>query len=148
MDDESLAEEAVRRKIAFMEQRKRTLGPEYYQSKDFWDRMWEQEWYNLEERKTLEIEEIIEVIPINHPIVSFEDKEYKIYTYSDFKMLHNQGIFRDDEFILDHTGKWKKNVISEMESYGYALIKSYKKNMVVLSNETVWKISKTRIPQW
>ena len=147
MDEESLAEEAVRRKIAFMEQRKRTLGPEYYQSKDFWDRMWEQEWYNLEERKTLEIEEIAEVIPINHPSVSLDDREYKIYTYSDFKMLHNQGIFRDESFILDHTGKWKKNVISEMESYGYTLIKTYKKNMVVLSNEAVWKISKSRIPQ-
>lgn len=129
--DDNLAE-SLRRKSSFLEQRRRSLGPEYYSNKDFWDRMWEQEWVNFEEVKQLDSEEVLETIPINHPTVEFEGESYTIYTYSDFTMLHNQGIFREVTFILDHTGKWRKNVINELESYGFQLVKNYKRGMLIL----------------
>ena len=52
MDDEIA--KLLNRKSSFLEQRRRSLGPEYYSSKEFWDRMWEQEWVNLEEVKQID----------------------------------------------------------------------------------------------
>ncbi len=134
MDDE-IAEEDIllrNRYSAFIEQRRRSLGPEYYSNKNFWDRMWEQEWVNLEEVKTIENLEEIEVVPINHPTIKIDDETLTIYSYSDFNMLHNQGIFRELKFIIDHTGKWKKNVIKELSDYGYSLSRVYQKNMLIM----------------
>ncbi len=134
MDDE-ISQEAIllrNRKSAFIDQRKRSIGPEYYSNKDFWDRMWEREWVNLEEVKEIENLEEIEVMPINHPTIKILDETFTIYTYSDFNMLHNQGIFREVVFLLDHTGKWKKNVIKELSDYGFRLRKIYKKNMLIM----------------
>jgi hypothetical protein len=134
MDDEISEEEILLRirKSSFIDQRKRSIGPEYYSNKNFWDRMWEQEWINLEEVKTIENLEEIEVIPINHPTITLDDETLTIYSYSDFNMLHNQGIFREEVFIIDHTGKWKKNVIKELGDYGFILRKIYKKNMLIM----------------
>ena len=104
MDDEISEEEILLRlrKSSFIDQGRRSLGPEYYSNKNFWDRMWEQEWVNLEEVKAIENLEEIEVIPINHPTITLEGEPLTIYSYSDFNMLHNQGIFREETFILDH----------------------------------------------
>jgi hypothetical protein len=135
MEDDTIAD-IIMRKTSFMEQRRRSLGPEYYSNKDFWDRMWEQEWVNLEEIKEIEIDESAETIPINHPTVEIEiENELKvltIYSYSDFTMLHNQGIFREELFIIDHTGKWKKNVIKELGEYGFSQVSLYKRNMLIM----------------
>jgi len=134
MNDE-IAEEDIllrNRYSAFIEQRRRSLGPEYYSNKNFWDRMWEQEWINLEEVKTIENLEEIEVIPINHPTIKILGETLTIYSYSDFNMLHNQGIFRELKFIIDHTGKWKKNVVKELNDYGYSLNKVYQRNMLIM----------------
>ena len=134
--EEDIIADIIMRKTSFMEQRRRSLGPEYYSNKDFWDRMWEQEWVNLEEIKEIEMDESAETIPINHPTVEVELKnEVKvltIYTYSDFTMLHNQGIFREELFIIDHTGKWKKNVIKELTEYGFSQVSLYKRNMLIM----------------
>ena len=135
MEEDTIAD-IIMRKTSFMEQRRRSLGPEYYSNKDFWDRMWEQEWVNLEEIKEIEIDESAETIPINHPTVEIEiENELKvltIYSYSDFTMLHNQGIFREELFIIDHTGKWKKNVIKELSEYGFSQVSLYKRNMLIM----------------
>jgi hypothetical protein len=130
MDDEIA--KLLNRKSSFLEQRRRSLGPEYYSSKEFWDRMWEQEWVNLEEVKQIDDLETIEVVPIFHPSVEIKGEDLTIYSYSDFNMLHNQGIFRDTKFVLDHTGKWRKNVIKELSSYGFNYLESYKRNMLVM----------------
>lgn len=134
--EEDIIADIIMRKTSFMEQRRRSLGPEYYSNKDFWDRMWEQEWVNLEEIKEIEIDESAETIPINHPTVEIEiENELKvltIYSYSDFTMLHNQGIFREELFIIDHTGKWKKNVIKELSEYGFSQVSLYKRNMLIM----------------
>ena len=66
--DEVISQEEIllrNRYTAFIDQRKRSIGPEYYSNKDFWDRMWEREWVNLEEVKEIQNLEEIEVMPIN-----------------------------------------------------------------------------------
>lgn len=118
MDDGDIADYIYRRTV-FLADRRRSLGPEYYSSKDFWDRMWEQEWHSLEERLSNPIIEDIDVLPLVFPTLEYEGNLLSIYTYSDFAMLHNQGIFRDTKFFIDKTGKWGKNVIKEMKIYGY-----------------------------
>jgi len=47
-DEDDIISDVIHRKTAFMEDRKRSLGPEYYSNKPFWDRMWEQEWEQFE----------------------------------------------------------------------------------------------------
>jgi hypothetical protein len=131
MNDDEMAK-VLSRKLSFLEQRRRSFGPEYYENKDFWDRMWEQEWVNLEEIKNIDNLEEMQVIPIYHPLIEIDGEDLTIYTYSDFTMLHNQGIFRDEKFVLDHAGKWKKNVIKELGSYGYDYLKPYKRNMLIM----------------
>lgn len=134
MDDDTA--EILRRKVAFIEQRKRSLGPEYYQSKEFWDRMWEQEWFNLEERKTMPLEETVDLVPVQLPTITWKEYTLTIYTYSDFIMLHNQGIFREKLFIIDHTGKWRKNVIQELLDFGYTFRENYQRNMLIMEEST------------
>jgi len=138
MDDEEIAD-LIHRKTAFMDDRRRSLGPEYYSSKEFWDRMWEQEWGNLEERLTITTSdlEIIDTVPIVFPTLEHDGDLFNLYTYSDFTMLHNQGIFRDEKFFIDKTGKWRKNVIKEMKAYGYECRQTIHKHLLmeVMHNE-------------
>lgn len=131
MDDDDIAD-YIHRKTAFIDDRRRSLGPEYYSSKDFWDRMWEQEWGNLEERlnNTADLE-IIDTVPIVFPTLEHSGKLLNLYTYSDFTMLHNQGIFRDTKFFIDKTGKWTKNVITEMDTYGYKYLHTINKHLLM-----------------
>lgn len=133
MDDEEIAD-YLHRKTAFMDDRRRSLGPEYYSSKEFWDRMWEQEWENLENRLNnlpMAELEIIEPLPIVFPLMKYNDELLNLYTYSDFVMLHNQGIFRDEKFFIDKTGKWKKNVIKYMNTYGYEYRQTINKHLLM-----------------
>ena len=65
MDDEAIAD-ILHRKTAFMDDRRRSLGPEYYSSKDFWDRMWEQEWEALEDRLNNPQAEPLEAVSYTH----------------------------------------------------------------------------------
>ncbi len=130
--DDRIAE-ILHRKIAFMEDRRRSLGPEYYSSKEFWDRMWEQEWDALEDRLNTpenELEIPTDTIPMVFPTLEYEGELLHIYTYSDFSILHNQGIFRDSGFFIDRTGKWTKNVVKEMKAYGYQYLRTINKHLL------------------
>jgi hypothetical protein len=133
MDDEALAD-YLHRKIAFMDDRKRSLGPEYYSSKEFWDRMWEQEWEALEDRlnnpQVMSVEDM-DIVPIVFPTLECQGELLNLYSYSDFTMLHNQGIFRDTKFFIDKTGKWKKNIIKEMKTYGYEYRQTINKHLLM-----------------
>jgi len=133
MDDEAIAD-YIHRKTAFMDDRKRSLGPEYYSSKEFWDRMWEREWEALEDRLNnplIEPLESIDLVPIVFPTLEHEEELLNLYTYSDFTMLHNQGIFRDVKFFIDKTGKWTKNVIKYMNTYGYEYLQTINKHLLM-----------------
>jgi len=132
MDDVDIAD-YIHRKTAFIDDRRRSLGPEYYSSKEFWDRMWEREWENLEERLTLKIADLesIDPLPMVFPMMEHGGELLNLYTYSDFVMLHNQGIFRDVKFFIDKTGKWKKNVIKYMNTYGYEYRQTINKHLLM-----------------
>jgi len=130
--DDHIAE-IIHRKTAFMDDRRRSLGPEYYSSKEFWDRMWNQEWEALEERLNNPQNEIdipIDTVPMVFPTLEHQGKLLHLYSYSDFSILHNQGIFRDVNFFIDRTGKWTKNVIKEMQAYGYVYRQTHNKHLL------------------
>tara|TARA_B100000686_G_C16340020_1_gene737446 strand:- start:378 stop:743 length:366 start_codon:yes stop_codon:yes gene_type:complete len=120
-----------------MEDRKRSLGPEYYSNKPFWDRMWEQEWeqFNLHSQNQTEIIEDIETVPMVFPQMEYKDQMLNLYSYSDFTMLHNQGIFRSQMFFIDRTGNWTKKVIKEMQTYGYEYLQTISKHLLFRSDD-------------
>ena len=131
IEDESISE-LLRRKNAYMEERKRTLGTEYYSSKQFWDRMWENEWDALEERMNItpkDLEELDNVI-LELPTIEYEGETLTLYTFEDFSLMHNQGIFRETKFLIDKKGKWTKKIVNEMKTYGYEHIKT-----IIISRE-------------
>mgnify|MGYP003121784160 FL=1 len=136
-DEDDIISEVIHRKTAFMEDRKRSLGPEYYSNKPFWDRMWEQEWeqFNLHSQTQTEIIEDIETVPMVFPQMEYKDQMLNLYSYSDFTMLHNQGIFRSEMFFIDRTGNWTKKVIKEMQTYGYEYLQTISKHLLFRSDD-------------
>ncbi len=135
-DEDDIISDVIHRKTAFMEDRKRSLGPEYYSNKPFWDRMWEQEWeqFNLHSQTQTEIIEDIETVPMVFPQMEYKDQMLNLYSYSDFTMLHNQGIFRSEMFFIDRTGNWTKKVIKEMQTYGYEYLQTISKHLLFRSD--------------
>ena len=134
-DEDDIISEVIHRKIAFMEDRKRSLGPEYYSNKPFWDRMWEQEWeqFELHSNEIPQVMEDIDIVPMVFPQIEYEDSLLNLYSYSDFTMLHNQGIFRSELFFIDRTGNWTKKVIKEMNTYGYEYLKTINQHLLFRS---------------
>ncbi len=92
-DEDEVISDFIHRKIAFMDDRKRSLGPEYYSNKPFWDRMWNQEWeqFQLHSQENQEIIEDMDIIPMVFPQQEHKDRLLNIYSYSDFTTLPNQG---------------------------------------------------------
>ena len=136
-DEDDMISDVIHRKTAFMEDRKRSLGPEYYSNKPFWDRMWEQEWeqFNLHSQTQTEIIEDMETVPMVFPQMEYKDQMLNLYSYSDFTMLHNQGIFRSEMFFIDRTGNWTKKVIKEMQTYGYEYLQTISKHLLFRSDD-------------
>ena len=136
-DEDDIISDVIHRKTAFMDDRKRSLGPEYYSNKPFWDRMWEQEWEQFELHSNAEpqIIEDMETVPMVFPQIEYEDSLLNLYSYSDFTMLHNQGIFRSELFFIDRTGNWTKKVIKEMNTYGYEYLKTINKHLLFRSED-------------
>ena len=134
-DEDDIISDVIHRKTAFMEDRKRSLTPEYYSNKPFWDRMWEQEWEQFELHSNAEpqIIEDMDTVPMVFPQIEYEDSLLNLYSYSDFTMLHNQGIFRSELFFIDRTGNWTKKVIKEMNTYGYEYLKTIDKHLLFRS---------------
>ena len=134
-DEDDIISDVIHRKTAFMDDRKRSLGPEYYSNKPFWDRMWEQEWEQFELHSNAEpqVIEDMETVPMVFPQIEYEDSLLNLYSYSDFTMLHNQGIFRSELFFIDRTGNWTKKVIKEMNTYGYEYLKTIDKHLLFRS---------------
>ena len=135
-DEDDIISEVIHRKIAFMEDRKRSLGPEYYSNKPFWDRMWEQEWeqFELHSNEIPQVMEDIDIVPMVFPQIEYKDTMLNLYSYSDFTMLHNQGIFRSEMFFIDRTGNWTKKIIKEMRTYGYEYLQIIEKHLLFRSD--------------
>ena len=131
--DEDEAANLLHRRFAFIDERRRSLGPEYYSAKEFWDRMWDAEWESFEARLNNPPPEIenMDILPISFPTIEYKEQWLHLYTYADFCMLHNQGIFRDNLFFIDRTGKWTKNVIEELKAYGYEHLHTINKHLLM-----------------
>ena len=131
IEDEEVTD-ALRRKNAYMEERKRALGTEYYSSKQFWDRMWENEWGALEDRMNVLPEDLTDLdnVVLQLPTIEYEEETLTLYTFEDFTLMHNQGIFRETKFLIDKKGKWTKKIVNEMKTYGYEHIKT-----IIISRE-------------
>ena len=124
--------------------RQQSLGSEYFSNATSWDVVFEREWTIIAERMNSGIgidDEVLEIFGEDF----FKDKEeliqeyddyfqelkkvdlgdsnnLLIYTFEDFLMLSNQGIFRDEIFLLDPERKWRKKVEEVVKSYGYDTI--------------------------
>jgi hypothetical protein len=75
----------------------------------------------------------METVPMVFPQIEYEDSLLNLYSYSDFTMLHNQGIFRSQTFFIDRTGNWTKKVVKEMKTYGYEYLKTINKHLLFRS---------------
>jgi len=150
----------ARRQSYFFE-RQKVLGPEYYNNTSQWDSILDREWRVMEERLNSGIgldEDIIaefgedffaakdNLFKDMEDMADSFDSEYVgdsekliIYTFEDFLMLSNQGIFRDHIFILDPQRRWRKKVEDVVTSYGYTNIERIQikgVNYLVVSKET------------
>jgi len=96
--------------------------------------------YFFENREEL-ITEIVEMtasLPTTTVGVGKRQRVLTIYTFEDFLMLSNQGIFRDNDFILDPQSKWKRKVAKTMADYGYEKMEN-----LTIRGEKYYVISKT-----
>jgi hypothetical protein len=117
-----------------------SLGYEYYNDTKQWDNLIDIEWRILEDRYNSGLgleKEILETFgedffttkqELHDEFLelyeNMEKREYgsqqlTVYTYEDFLLLSNQGIFRDTIFIVDPQRKWKTKVIEHLKNYGY-----------------------------
>lgn len=132
------------RRQTYLFERQSILGSEYYSDSLQWDTILDREWMVMEERLNSGIgldEDIIEefgedffeakedLFKEMEEMTNSLDSEYIgesekliIYTFEDFLMLSNQGIFRDNIFILDPQRMWRKKVEGVLKSYGYTNI--------------------------
>lgn len=147
------------RRQSYFDERQRQLGNEYFSNSSQWEVIFEREWTVLEERLNCGIgldEEVYdefgeEFFDIKNDMLgeldemtnnmdkeSVENKTLTIYTFEDFVMLSNQGIFRDNIFILDPQRKWRKKVEETVMAYGYVNIERMNirgDNYLVVSKE-------------
>tara|TARA_R110000824_G_scaffold106578_8_gene251859 strand:+ start:2150 stop:2725 length:576 start_codon:yes stop_codon:yes gene_type:complete len=129
------------RRQNYLNDRKNSLGNEYFSGKQKWDMVFEREWTVVEERmgagigvdndmmsligldffsdRDALLQELAEDIDLE--TVQTDEQEFlTIYTFEDFIMLSNQGIFRDEVFLIDPQRKWKKKVKEIITQYGYS----------------------------
>jgi len=148
------------RRQAYLFERQKVLGSEYYSNPIQWDNILDREWRVMEERLNSGIgldKDILEEFGVDfftakedlfnemEEMTESLDSEYVgesekllIYTFEDFLMLSNQGIFRDNIFILDPQRKWRKKVEDVVSSYGYTNIERIQirgVNYLVVSKE-------------
>lgn len=133
----------VGERLTYIEGCKRDIGYEYEANRKDWDYLFERDWVLIEERLRSgigvpkHIREVmgddyfkrVEIVDTNiesmiEEIETYQTEEetLRIYTYEDFIMLSNQGIFRDETFIIDPQRKWKKKVKESIIDYGYSQI--------------------------
>ena len=147
------------RRQSYFDERQRQLGNEYFSDTNQWNIIFDREWMVLEERLNSGIglaEEVYadfgeEFFDLKNDLLtelnqltdefdteSVENQTLTVYTFEDFIMLSNQGIFRDSIFILDPQRKWRKKVEETIRAYGYVHIERMNirgDNYLVVSKE-------------
>lgn len=150
------------RRESFYADRINIIGREYDSNKRSWDGIIDAEWMVMEERLNGglgveremeamlgigffknhdeligEIKEITAHLETAEIMLENERKTLTIYTFEDFLMLSNQGIFRDNTFILDPQSRWKRKVSNILTQYGYQNIQS-----MIIEEEKYYVITK------
>lgn len=139
-DAEIWATYVLDRKERYFDNFQKGIGPEYNSNQSWWNSLAEREWMVIEERmkygigvdaqiraqlgedffeRQLAEEDLILVDTEFEQIEVLNHGVLKIFTIHDFIMLSNQGIFREEKFLIDKQRKWEKKTIKEVESYGY-----------------------------
>jgi len=161
---DSWASYILSRKEAYLIERRAIIGREYEVNRRMWDAIIDREWMVMEERLNGGVgveQEILsqyelgffkntdqlleEIVEMTSSLVSAsvsvgsEIKQLTIYTFEDYLMLSNQGIFRDNLFILDPQSRWKRKIATVLEEYGYEQIDS-----LILEGGKFYVISKRR----
>ena len=132
------AEYLLTHKIQYLDSYRSHIGREYDSNASWWDALAEREWEVIAERlKTgFGVEQAIKqqlgedffertllddshIIETEFQQYDIGDETVNVYTISDFMMLSNQGIFRDEIFLIDKERKWEKKTIKQVEEYGY-----------------------------
>lgn len=128
---------------SYFNERQYSLGSEYFSRPQDWDMIFEREWAIVEERMNAGIgvsddilsdfgedffkdkEALLEELKVIYPTQEIETDSrgrMTIYSFEDFIMLSNQGIFRDEIFLIDPERKWRKKVEEILHQYGFTNI--------------------------
>jgi len=142
----------LNRKTEYLKSFRHDIGREYNSNSQWWDSLAEREWEVIEERLRTGVgveaqlkaqlgEDFFERQLANEDfdLVATEFEQVNtadhgllnIFTINDFVMLSNQGIFRDEKFLIDKQRKWEKKTITQVEEHGYIHIGYWPTNEIV-----------------
>jgi hypothetical protein len=127
---------AARREHFFKEQQV-LLGNEFRSNPTFWLEVAEKEWAVVKERLSTgaDVSETVQetigldffegkIVVVSSQTFQLDDEDpdsiiLPLYSYEDFVMLANQGIFRETDFILDRERRWQPKVEQLLARHGY-----------------------------
>lgn len=125
---------------SYFNERQYSLGSEYFSRPQDWDSIFEREWAIVEERMNAGIgidddilsyygedffkdkNALLDELKFIYPTQEIETEnrgKMTIYSFEDFIMLSNQGIFRDEIFLIDPQRRWRKKVEDILAQFGY-----------------------------
>ena len=122
------------RRERFAQEKRALIGGEYNSNTNYWDSMIEQEWLIFKDRLStgfdvskdvkaqlgldyFTLDEIHSPVSGTYTLESGETLPF--YAYEDYVMLSNQGIFREEDFILDRERRWQPKVEKLLAKSGY-----------------------------
>ncbi len=122
------------RRERFAQEKRALIGGEYNSNTNYWDGMIEQEWLIFKDRLATGFDISNEVkaqlgldyftldeihAPISGTYTLESGETLPFYAYEDYVMLSNQGIFREEDFILDRERRWQPKVEKLLAKSGY-----------------------------
>jgi len=139
--EEVWADYLLHRKLEYMSGYRQDIGREYDSNASWWDALAERDWEILEARLKAgfgveqalkaqlgedfferKLAEEVHIVETTFSTFEVGEDTLNLYTYSDFIMLSNQGIFRDAKFLIDKERRWEKKTIKQVEEHGYVYV--------------------------
>jgi len=125
------------RREQFLKEQEVLLGNEFRSNPEFWLEVAEKEWAVVSQRLSTgadvspAVQELMGADFFEAQIVVVSSQEFvldesdpdslvlPLYSYEDFVLLANQGIFRESDFILDRERRWQPKVEQLLARHGY-----------------------------
>ena len=125
------------RREQFLKEQQVLLGNEFRSNPEFWLEVAEKEWAVVEERLSTgadvspTVQEVMgsdffegQIVVVSSQTFQLDEEDpdslvLPLYSYEDFVMLANQGIFRETDFILDRERRWQPKVEQLLARHGY-----------------------------